>query len=113
MMHHNIIPIVVDAHGHHKKSAPTHSYINFAQFPSVKHFANYLIKLSKNDTAYNRYFWWKSHFKVRNDPSAFNKGMCHLCAALHDQSLPPKVYNDIDNWWEKQSSCKSMKYQTE
>ena len=110
MMHHNIIPIVVDAHGHHAKTAPTHSHINVARFENVKHLAKYLIKLSNNDTLYNRYFWWKPYFKVRNGKREFNFGICHLCAALHNQSLPQKVYNNMDAWWDKKSDCKSVKF---
>ncbi len=54
MMHHPIIPIVVDVHGHHKKIAPPHSYINAADFNDVKELADYLILLDKNETLYNQ-----------------------------------------------------------
>ena len=36
--------------------------------------------------------------------------MCSLCAALHDESLPPKVYQDMTDWWDRQSSCKTVRH---
>ena len=65
-MHHNIIPIVFDFHGHHAKLALPHSYINAAQFPSVRHLIDYLHLLHKNNTLYNEYFWWKKHYVIRD-----------------------------------------------
>lgn len=53
MMHHTVIPIVIDLHGHHEKSAPPHSYINAMNFATVKKLADYLTLLDQNDTLYN------------------------------------------------------------
>lgn len=105
MMHYPIVPIVVGFHGHHEKIAPSHSFINTADFDSVKDLADYMIRLDQNDTLYNEYFWWKPHFKVHNEQIVFNQGMCHLCAALHDPTLPPKVYKDMTEWWDRNSTC--------
>ncbi|KZS14617.1 putative Alpha--fucosyltransferase C [Daphnia magna] len=103
MMNRTILPIVYGVHDSHEKIAPTHSFINAAKFENVKKLADYLILLDKNDTLYNEYFWWKPHFKVMF--SEVFKGMCRLCAALHDKNSPPKIYHDMTGWWEKTVPC--------
>lgn len=103
MMNRTILPIVYGVHDSHEKVAPTHSFINAAKFENVKKLADYLILLDKNDTLYNEYFWWKPHFKVMF--SEVFKGMCSLCAALHDKNSPPKIYHDMTGWWEKTVPC--------
>jgi hypothetical protein len=105
MLHQPIIPIVYGVHDHYDQIAPTHSFINAAKFETMKQLADYLILLDKNDTLYNEYFWWKSHFEVRYTQKDKNKSMCHLCAALHNTTLPPKIYRDMTEWWETKSKC--------
>jgi hypothetical protein len=105
MMHHPIIPIVFSLHEDHELIAPTHSFINAAKFENMNKLADYLIMLDNNDTLYNEYFWWKPHFQVRDSPKYTSKGMCHLCAALHNTTMPMKFYPSMTDWWEKQSTC--------
>ena len=107
MMHHPIVPIVVGFHDHHEKIAPTHSFINAANFDNMRALADYLILLDQNDSLYNEYFWWKPHFEVRNRPEDYNQGMCHLCAALHNKSLPTKTYANMTDWWDNQAKCRT------
>ena len=103
MMKHPIIPIVYGVHDHYDKIAPPHSFINAAKFENMKQLADYLILLDYNDTLYNEYFWWKPHFEVRY--INVNAGVCHLCASLHNSTLPTKVYRNMTDWWIKQSFC--------
>jgi hypothetical protein len=105
ILHRPIVPIVYGVHDHYDKIAPTHSFINAAKFESMKQLADYLILLDKNDTLYNEYFWWKSHFEVRYTQKDINVGACHLCAALHNTTLSPKIYANMTDWWETQSYC--------
>ena len=95
MMNYNIVPVVFDLHGHHKRSAPPHSYINAADFPSVRALADYLNLLDRNDSLYNRYFWWKGHYVVHSSESDQTLPMCHICALLHKPSSPVKVYKNM------------------
>lgn len=76
--------------------APPHSYINARDFNSPKELAAYLMLLDKNDDQYARYFDWKKDYDV-NIPDM--GGWCDLCRMAHDNSLPPKVYHDIEKWW--------------
>lgn len=110
MMLHDIVPIVLDPHDHHARIAPPHSYINAAKFKSVSHLAEYLKVLNSNDTLYNEYFWWKPHFRVHNDARDGLLSMCHLCAALHNTSLPSKVYDSMTDWWDTQAKCSTAKF---
>ena len=123
-LHYNIIPIVFDLHGNHAKLAPPHSYINAAHFPSVRHLADYLKLLDKNDTLYNEYFWWKKHYVVRDvcketvieDDTKKVKlanvdkiAMCQLCQRLHQQSIVQenKIYRNMTDWWDIQANCQT------
>lgn len=100
IMNYNIIPIVFDLHGHHKRLAPPHSYINAADFPSVRALADYLKLLDEDNQLYNQYFWWKGHYSIHGTGVEQTLSMCHLCALLHMQDdpsspLPAKVYEDV------------------
>ncbi len=107
MMHHPIIPIVFSLHEDHELIAPTHSFINAAKFETMNKLADYLIMLDNNDTLYNEYFWWKPHFQVHDSPEYTSKGMCHLCAALHNTTMPMKFYPSMTDWWEKEMCISS------
>jgi len=135
-MNFNIIPIVFDLHGHHEKLAPPHSYINAARFPSVRHLADYLNLLDKNDTLYNEYFWWKKHYVIRNinveaalraanaaeNDIKIRKGaveklaMCQLCQRLHleqPSGRQQKIYHNMTDWWDIQANCQTIRFTTE
>ena len=108
-MRHNIIPIVFDLHGHHARIAPPHSYINAADYESVRDLVNYLLLLDGNDTLYNEYFWWKKHY-VTVGPEVNNQGMCRLCDLLHNSTIPSKTYQNMTHWWDVQSKCRSISF---
>ncbi len=114
---HSIIPIVIDVHGHHARAAPPHSFINALDFPSIKDLADYLMILDSSDTLYNEYFWWKSHYIIKNANlhEGINfKSWCSLCAALHNPSLHSnsklehQSYSSMRDWWKDQSDCKTL-----
>jgi alpha-1,3-fucosyltransferase len=105
MMHRPIIPVVYGLHDDQEKLAPPHSFINAAKFENTKTLADYLILLNNNDTLYNEYFWWKPYFQVHDSEHEKKKSMCRLCAALHDETLPPKIYHNLTDWWDTQSAC--------
>ena len=109
MMQHNVVPIVLSLQGSHAKLSPPHSFINAMDFSSVRRLADYLKEVDANDTKYNEYFWWKSLYTVRNSERDFIKGMCRLCAALH-QNLPVKSYSDMTGWWDRNASCGTLKF---
>ncbi|ETO14288.1 alpha3-fucosyltransferase [Reticulomyxa filosa] len=56
------VPVVFSINGslpNYDRYLPEHSYINAFDFPSAKHLAEYLLKVSQNETLYNSYLWYK------------------------------------------------------
>lgn len=109
-IHYNYVLIVVDLHGNHAQFAPPHSYINAADFPTVKDLAEYLNMLDQDDALYNEYFWWRSHYQIRNSPEDFRHGLCQFCSMLHRPSQEVKIYDSMVDWWDNQSQCKSIRF---
>jgi hypothetical protein len=112
-MRYHIIPIVFDLHGHHARMAPPHSYINAADYQSVRELADYLTLLDGNDTLYNEYFWWKKHYVVNNNDDGIKRSMCELCRMLHVPNKPGKIYSDMTNWWDIQATCQTITFSEE
>lgn len=98
---HNIVPVVMGGASYDSQLAIPGSFINVANFLSVKALANYLLSLDSNDKAYNEYFWWKKEFR----PVLPESWTCKICAALNDDSLPAKVYNNMDDLWGEEKAC--------
>ncbi|EDO46847.1 predicted protein, partial [Nematostella vectensis] len=59
------VPIVLGGSNYDSKVAIPGSFINILDFSSVQALAEYLDYLDRNDTAYNEYFRWRRHFKVK------------------------------------------------
>ncbi|KAF2360504.1 Fucosyltransferase N-terminal [Trinorchestia longiramus] len=98
----DILPVVYGL-GEYEQLAPPHSYINVLDFPSIRHLAEHLLYLDKNDTAYSEYFRWKARFKAemryktKVTPEYKEISWCQLCSKLHsDNSIT--VYENLDNW---------------
>ena len=98
---HDNVAIVLGGADYNDKNAIPGSFINILDFSSVESLANYLLYLDRNDTAYNEYFSWRRHFK----PVLSESWTCQMCAALNNDSLPSKVYNNIDEFWGEPSNC--------
>lgn len=99
----NVIPIVL------KRSvmngiAPNESFIAVDDFDNVKDFADFLLFLSGNATAFKDRFKWKTKYKVISG-SDNTQGFCQLCANLHDNSLPKKTYLSVQKWWFDKGYC--------
>ncbi|KRX67614.1 Glycoprotein 3-alpha-L-fucosyltransferase A [Trichinella sp. T9] len=92
-MEHYIIPVVMGASkAEYEKVSPPHSFIHVDDFRSPKELAIYLKKVAQNNTLYNSYFEWKSHYRLIN-----TYFWCRLCSLLNYPKR--KVYNDLQNWW--------------
>lgn len=92
----DIVPIVMGG-ADYASIAPPHSYINAADFKSVKDLANYLLYLDQNDDAYLAYFAWKRNYAIFNTHIA--QPICGLCEILNNANMPHKSYDDINQWW--------------
>ena len=85
--------------GRYSEVAPPHSHLNVEDFPSPKALAEHLLYLDQNPTAYLSYFWWKDHLRSRSIMTEKHQSMCDLCRLLNDPSAPPKVVEDLEDWW--------------
>lgn len=101
---HNVIPIVYGG-ADYNVLAPPHSVINVEDFQDVKSLANYLKMLEHDHEEYLSYFEWKKHYRIQKSSA---KALCKLCEMLHDQNLPKKTYEDVEDWYfsKKKSGCK-------
>ena len=99
-----MIPVVY-GHANYSALAPTKSHINIEDFQTLQQLADYLIYLDGNETAFAEYFEWKRYFKV----NFFSPIFCDLCKALNDDSMPHKIYENIDQWWVSKAECTGEK----
>jgi len=95
-----VVPIVYGG-ADYSDYAPSHSYINIADFKSPKELADYLQLLDKNDALYLKYFEWRKDWEVVRRPL---DGWCDLCAKLNGEE-PTKSYPDMAQWWFDDVSC--------
>lgn len=96
-----LVPIVLGGASYSPEQVIPGSFINAADFNSVKHLAEYLKYLDKNDTAYNQYFEWKTKYKIVK----YQFWLCQLCKALHDPTRPAKTYHRMSEFWGIKGSC--------
>ncbi|KAJ7390337.1 alpha-(1-_3)-fucosyltransferase [Desmophyllum pertusum] len=96
-----LVPIVLGGARYSPEQAIPGSFINVADFDSVKALADYLKYLDKNDTAYNQYFQWRTKYKVVK----YQFWLCQLCKALHNPIKSPKTYHKISEFWGVKGSC--------
>jgi len=97
-----LVPVVLGGAHYSPEMAIPGSFINAADFDSVKDLADYLKYLDTNDTAYNQYFKWKTKYKVVK----YNFWLCQLCKALHDPTKPAKIYHKLSEFWGIKGACK-------
>ena len=90
-----LVPVVLGGAPYSPEQVIPGSFINAADFDSVKDLADYLKYLDKNDTAYNQYFKWRTKYKVVK----YEFWLCQLCKALHDPTKPPKIYHKMSEYW--------------
>lgn len=109
IMHYYVVPVVFDLHGNLERIAPKRSFVNAANFLSVKHLAEYLVKLNQNDALYNSYFSWKKHYAVRDSKTDLRQGMCKLCSLLHNRKASEKVYQNMTDWWDSKAKCQTVR----
>ncbi|XP_065575058.1 glycoprotein 3-alpha-L-fucosyltransferase A-like [Artemia franciscana] len=98
-----ILPIVMGAPKEdYEKAAPANSFIHVDDYSSPKELAEYLKALDADDSLYNKHFEWRGTGEFIN-----TYFWCRLCAMLHLNPLPEKVYTDYDEWWKGKLSCTS------
>ena len=77
------------------KIAPQHSFIHVDDFSSASELMEMLHQISKNQTLYNSYFWWRSHYSIGQRNSK-----CQLCDVLKSHDYKSKNdYTDFTSYW--------------
>ena len=74
---------------------PPHSYINILDFPDIKSFGDYLLKVVNSDELYNSYFEWKLTYKIG---CHYNCQWCPLCEKLFNPEVPAQIIRDPYRW---------------
>ena len=100
-----LVPVVYGGSRYSPEEVIPGSYINVADFGSIKALADYLKYLDKNDTAYNQYFKWKNKYKIVKHTF----WLCQLCKALHDPTIGTKIYHNISFYWGRKGACQINK----
>ena len=101
--HHDMVPVVFGGSDYGPEVAIPGSFINVLDFPTIKHLANYILYLNKNDTAYNEYFNWKQQYKQVGKEA----WTCRICS-MRNKKLEQKAC-DLGKFWGINESCSHYK----
>ena len=99
-LNHYLVPIVFGG-ADYDAVTPPHSVIDVRHFPEPRELANYLKYLTRNSTAYNEYFSWKSlgyHIETYRK-IVIGQSFCDLCELLHEGRTGRRHYVDLTEWW--------------
>lgn len=103
IMKRNIIPVVYGG-VNYSRIAPPHSFIDARQY-EPKELADYLLLLNANDTLYDQYFWWKSHYIVEADIEQMaRRAFCNLCEKLHNDRTF-RTHTNLTAVWKNKEGC--------
>lgn len=103
------VPVVMGAKVQdYKKILPPDSFIHIDDFPTPQHLAKYLMYLAFNSVAYNRYHAWRLKYRILNEHGYFASEVfhyCRICEALNYNDPTPKVYKNLEVYWNKTALC--------
>lgn len=104
------IPVIMGASPYDcDQLLPPNSFLHVNNFSSPLSLAHYLKYLGQNNE-YIKYHMWREQYKVINEHGYFGSSTqhyCRACEALHYNSLNRKVYNHLENFWNKSRDCVS------
>ncbi|XP_064093759.1 alpha-(1,3)-fucosyltransferase C-like [Macrobrachium nipponense] len=98
----NVVPVVY-GFGNYSALGPPHSYINALDFGSAKELAEFLLKLDKDDKAYNEYFRWKRYHHFTSRWVRALTPWCELCKRLHTDNETKT--SDLHTWYATDAHC--------
>ena len=87
---------------------PPKSYINANDFKTVEDLAKHLKYLSDNPQEFVKYFWWKKHYKIREQYIVRGEQLCKICQKLNEPNIfeRKEFYTSIKAWYGK-GICKN------
>ncbi|XP_070160204.1 4-galactosyl-N-acetylglucosaminide 3-alpha-L-fucosyltransferase FUT6 [Polyergus mexicanus] len=97
------VPIIMGASRYDcRRLLPPHSFLHTDEFASVDSLADYLKYLDRDNNRYIEYHEWRDRYRVINEHGYFgsiSRHYCRVCEALHYNSIAPKVYTRLENFW--------------
>lgn len=109
----NAIPVIMgDSHNTIKKLLPPSSYIHVEEFATPRDLANYLLYLNSTLSELYTYYQWKSYYEIHNEHGYFKSlsvHYCRMCEALNYNDKSPKVYDDLERFWNRNQCFPSWK----
>merc|ERR1712232_1324693 len=92
---------------------PDDAFLDVDDFDSMPQLAQRLIEINGNESEYNKFFAWKSNYRIDSDPGGMSQRIaedthCKLCQALYAQPSevkPNKSFGDLASWW-YESTCR-------
>ena len=104
ILKYDVVPVVLGG-ANYSSFAPPGSYIDALKY-TPEQLAKLLVKLDKDDAAYNAYFQWKGKYKNVDKETFQRSSFCDLCKYLHSDNT--KVYRNMQEWWVK-GQCKHLR----
>ena len=101
---HWLVPIVLGG-SKYSEILPPNSYIDIHDFESPAGLASHLDRVAHNETLYNEYFKWRTHW--RKDDSAKANTWCQLCRYLRYPHLIQRSNPKLSEWFSL-SDCTSL-----
>ncbi|XP_045478312.1 alpha-(1,3)-fucosyltransferase 7-like isoform X1 [Harmonia axyridis] len=106
--HKNSIPIVM---GYNKKTyeklLPPNSFLHVDDYASPSDLARMILNLNETEN-YKDYFQWKKNYEVVDEHGYFKSKsyhLCRICEALNFNNRIPKVYDKLEDFWNKSKDC--------
>ncbi|XP_001607468.1 alpha-(1,3)-fucosyltransferase C [Nasonia vitripennis] len=93
----NVVPVVYGG-ANYSRFAPPKSYIDALDFETPKDLAEYLVRLSRNETEYKSYFDWKRLYGLSRPTK---RVVCDLCELLNAEQWRKKY--TISKWYSIES----------
>ncbi|GAB1866732.1 Fucosyltransferase [Camponotus japonicus] len=99
------VPIIMGASRYDcQRLLPPHSFLHVDDFASADALADYLRYLDRDNKRYISYHEWRDRYRLINEHGYFgsaSKHYCRVCEALHYNSIAPKVYARLEDFWSK------------
>ena len=111
-LNYDVVPVVMGG-ARYADIAPHKSFVSVHDFKNDPGaLARHLAALERSSEAYAQYFWWKDYYEVLQGPRERAKTFCDICQRLHAEDSETKVYEDMEEWWERKGKCRHLRIRT-
>lgn len=99
------IPIALGASvKQYEQFSPPKSFLHTRNFTTVKALADFMIKLDKDDVAYNTYHQWRQTHTIvpRERKETLH---CYMCRQANEKKDGGQEYKNISKYWSRKNHC--------